>query len=157
MRTVALKSLIWLVAALTAVRPMAAGACSCAMAGSCGGETQNQRCLVAEKSCCGEAHGCCASHSMETRSCCQRTAHIPAKPCCKGTAGCSCRRDNTWPPKQPAPAEGGPRATDVLAQPLTSVSSSFGEFQAVAAIFGDECPIASSGSERCIVLCRFNL
>ena len=157
MRNFAFKSLIWLVAAMTSVQPLTAGSCSCAMAGSCGGEAENQQRPVAEKACCRQARTCCAGNPVESHSCCQGTAQGSAKRCCAGTAGCSCRLDDTSPPKQPAPAEGSNRAADELAQPLTAVSSSLGEFQVVPVIFGDDCPTTSSGLERCIVLCRFNL
>ena len=157
MRTLALKSLIWLVAALTALQPFLAGSCSCAMAGSCGGDAQKRQRPVAEKAGCRQASSCCASNPVETHSCCQGTVRDSAKRCCQGTDACSCRLDDTSSPKQPAPAEGSHRAADELAQPPRAVSSTFGEFQVVPVIFGGDCPIASSGLERCIVLCRFNL
>lgn len=157
MRTSVLKSLIWLVAAMTAVQPFAVGSCSCAMAGSCSGDVENQQRAVAERACCRQARSCCAGDPVETQSCCQETAQGSAKRCCEGTDGCSCRLDDTLPPTQPAPAEGSSRAADELAQPLTAVSPSLVEFQVAPVVLGDDCPTTTSGLERCIVLCRFNL
>lgn len=157
MRNLASKSLIWLVAVMTTVQPLTAGSCSCAMAGSCGPKAEKQQRPAAEKACCQQARSCCAGNPVETRSCCQGIARGSVKRCCEAADGCSCRRDDTPPPKQPAPADSSNRAADELAQPSRTVSSSFGEFQVVAVIFGNDCPTTSSGLERCIVLCRFNL
>jgi hypothetical protein len=101
-RSLALRAVIWLTAAMSLVPAPAIACCPCGMACRCGCAGSTKSCQSGGGGCCGHTGGCCCGKSGAC--CCARKAPTPAATdgccgcprekgsCCRQTHGCCCSK-----------------------------------------------------------------
>ncbi len=153
------KALIWLVAGLLPLQPLAAVSCCCSADDQEGSDwCAESRPDDGKTCCCRSAPRCRAGTHAEADSCCNKTGRTSTEPGCGCTGGCSCESHDDSPPQQQAPMESRDRGAEQFVQPFAAATSfTVDELPAPRPGFSSHGPITSSGSQRCIVLCRFQL
>lgn len=150
------RRLVWLLAAVLPFQFFPPTSCRCGMSGHPGRGVEQP---LAQRGCCGRAaQSCCADTGVEGRPCCLAMLRAPNN--CHGqtTGVCSCQSRRVPPASVEGHPDGREQTTDAAAPVLADVSLSVGKFKPLPSTSSlAACASGSTGSERCIMLCRFIL
>jgi hypothetical protein len=157
MTGLASKALVWLAAALLPFEPLSAVSCCCAAPGQPPTAVELRRPPVGlEGGCCRRVKSCCPDgHSLGC--CCAKSRSAATTSCCRGGNKCTCRSDDSSPPIPEVPPESASRPADDAAHPPLAVFLSPDQSQMPLGDLSVASPGGPSGSQCCVLFCRFNL
>ena len=146
--------LVWLAAICVSLGPSWAYSCECpatireSAAGPAGGTA-----------CCRASSGCCAENEVENASCCDALTDGQCQSEDNATGDCDCKDLGDQPTSDPIAAPNRKAGTERLTQPsgATSANCRMESDPTSGSPHWLATSRASSGIERCILLCRFIL
>ena len=149
------KPLVWLLAALVSLQGVPSASC-CSAA---------QAKVAADASKASTQHGgcccCCQRTSLPveplaaTRSCCQRAGSDVKRTCCCCGRDCQCQKGDSSPRPTQIPPEHRTQSNDLTAGPLVILFFECDDRETMAT--DGRKATSLSGSDRCVLLCRFHL
>ena len=149
------KALIWLLAALLPLQGLHIASCCCAAqvkvtAADAGASKHHATCC-----CCRERVSLPADPQPATHSCCRRADSHVKQTCCRCSAGCQCKKNDSSPRPKQIPPEHRTQINDLTTGPLVIFCLESGDPQTMEM---EDLKVTSlSGADRCVLLCRFHL